>query len=232
MTALTAGLLLAIAVPTAATAHVGIDPVSAEPGTSQRVSFSAVNESEAAAAIKVEITLPTDTPILTVSYLPTPGWTTEVIEADLPQPVTVGDNKITRAPSKIVFTADQGNGIRPGQFQEWTLSLGPIPDTGRILFPAIETYDDGEVVNWTAAAEEIENDSSLDPAPVLFVNDEPVAGHDEPATASDHDDTAASASTPNQSGLAVGLGISGIVLGALGILIGGLAWIRSEKAAQ
>lgn len=232
MTALSAGLLLALAVPNAANAHVGIDPVSAEPGTSQRVSFSALNESETAAAVKVEISLPTDTPILTVTYLPTPGWTTEVVEADLPKPVTVGGNEITRAPSKIIFTADQGNGILPGQFQEWTLSLGPIPDTGQILFPAIETYDDGEVVNWTAAAEDIEKDPSLDPAPVLFVNDEPVTGHDEPAAAPDHDENAEPAASPNDNGLAVGLGISGIALGAAGILIGGLAWIRSRKAAQ
>lgn len=231
MTALSGALLLALAVPNAANAHVGIDPVSAEPGTSQRVAFSALNESESAAAVKVEISLPTDTPILTVTYMPTPGWTTEVVVADLPKPVTVGGNEITRAPSKIIFTADQG-GILPGQFQEWTLSLGPIPDTGQILFPATETYDDGEVVNWTAAAEDIENDPSLDPAPVLFVNDEPVAGHDESPTTGDAPASDAQATTADDDGFAVGLGISGIALGALGILIGGLAWIRSRKAAE
>lgn len=167
------GLALALTAPLAASAHVGIEPAEAEPGKPATFTFTALNESDTASTIQLEVDLPTDTPILSVRYAPLPGWTIEVIESDLPD---TADSDAEQAPTQMVLTADDGNGLRPGQFLEWTVSFGPIPDTGQISFPTTQTYDDGEIVEWAATPAEIDEDSSLLPAPTLFINDEP-SGH-------------------------------------------------------
>lgn len=231
-TAVGAGLLLAVAVPLSASAHISISPNASDPGSYQEVTFKALNESTTAATTKVEITLPTDTPIVSVSYQPTPGWTTEVVRSELPEPVTIADNTITEAPSSIVFTAQPGFEIQPGQFQRWTVSLGPIPETGSILFPGVQTYDNGDVVNWTETAEDVAADSSLKPAPVLFVEDEPTADthgggtHDEDEAAPATTNTTAAAA---DGGLPLGLSIAALVLGLIGAVLGAIALFGREN---
>ncbi|GAA4045682.1 YcnI family copper-binding membrane protein [Agromyces indicus] len=182
---LVAGTFLALAAPLAASAHVGIEPAQAEPGEPATFTFTALNESETASTIQLEVELPTDTPILSVRYAPLPGWTIEVVESELPDTVEAEEDE---APSRMVLTADEGNGLRPGQFLEWTVSFGPIPDTGQISFPTTQTYDDGEVVEWAATPDEVEEDDSLLPAPTLFINDDPNGhGHGETAEAGTDD---------------------------------------------
>ena len=183
---LVAGLALALAAPIAASAHVGIDPAQAEPGEPATFTFTAPNESDTASTIQLDVELPTDTPILSVRHAPLPGWTIEIIESELPDSA---DADVEQAPTRIVLTADAGNGLRPGQFLEWTVSFGPIPDTGQISFPTTQTYDDGEVVEWAATPAEIEEDADLRPAPTLFINDEPT-GHDAESAGSGTDDHA------------------------------------------
>lgn len=239
LTAVGAGIALAIAAPLAASAHVSITPNSADPGASQNFVFQAANESATASTIKVEIALPTDTPIVSVRYQATPGWTTEVITSTLPEPVEVSGNTITDAPTSIVFTADEGNGIRPGSFQQWTVSLGPIPETGSLLFPAVQTYDDGDVVNWTATAEDLEADETLKAAPVLFVQDEVVAdGHggssstDHSATETDADvATTSTATGAADSGLPLGLSIAALILAAVGTVLGAVSLFGRKRSA-
>ncbi|MCU1446466.1 YcnI family protein [Cryobacterium sp.] len=231
LTAAGVGLALALAAPLAASAHVSVTPNDSDTGTYSNFEFKALNESATATTTTLEIELPTDTPIVSVSYQPTPGWTTSVITEDLPEPVTVGENEITEAPTRIIFQADAGAGIAPGQFQQWTVSFGPLPDVGSLVLPAVQTYDDGEVANWTATAEEVEADSSLKPAPVIFINDEPNTGghgHDsadtEETVTDDHGTESASAVTSSDgSGLAVGLSIAALVLAAIGAGLGAFA---------
>jgi len=234
LTALGAGLALALAAPTAASAHVSITPNSADPGASENFTFKAVNESETAVTTEVTVSLPTDTPIVSVRYLPTPGWSTSVVETQLPEPVTVGGNEITEAPTSIVFTADAGNEIQPGQFMQWTVSLGPIPETGSLLLPAVQSYSDGTRVDWVSTAEEVEADASLKSAPVLYVQDEPAEDHHAGSASADAADTdeAAVASAPSGagSGLALGLSIAALLLGAVGATFGAIALFGRKRA--
>ena len=233
-----AGVALALAAPVAASAHVSVSPNDAEAGAYSSFQFKAPNESASAKTIRLEVTLPRDTPIASVSYQPTPGWTTEVITETLPKPVTIGDNEITEAAARIVFTADAGGGIAPGQFQLWTVSFGPIPEVGSLVFPAVQTYDDGEVANWTATPDEAEADSTLKPAPVVFVGDEPVSGghgHGGSAdaeTATDaHDaDAEAPVTAGADTGLALGLSIAALVLAALGAGLGAFSVFGRRSA--
>lgn len=231
LSAASVGLALALSTPIAASAHVSITPNAADPGASENFTFKAVNESETAATSSVEISLPTDTPIVSVRYLPTPGWSTEVREGALPEPVTVGGNEITQAPTSIVFTADAGSEIQPGQFMQWTVSLGPIPETGSLLLPAVQSYTDGTVVNWTSTAEEVEADASLKAAPVLYVQDEPAADHHAGASSEAAEETPVVETASVDSGLTLGLSIAALVLAAIGAGLGAIAVFTRKRTA-
>ena len=216
-----AGLFIAAAAPLAASAHVTINPDSAEPGSYSLISVKVPNESATAGTSKVEVQLPTDTPFSSVSYVPVAGWTVDVVKSTLPEPVTVGENEITDAVTSVVWTAEPGSEITAGQLQVFGLSLGPVPDTGSVTLPAIQTYTDGDVVEWTETTEDAEH-----PAPVLYVNDAPVDHHggadpSEPdadtATAPDASTPAASVSSDDV--LARVLGIGGLLVGAVGIVL-------------
>jgi uncharacterized protein YcnI len=233
---LTAGIALAIAAPLAASAHVTVNPNTAEPGSYSSVVFRVPNESETAATVKLEVSLPTDTPFTSVRYEPIPGWTTTIVRSALPEPVEVGGNTITEAATSIVWEAEPGNGISQGQLQNMTVSLGPVPEVGSIMFPAIQTYDDGEIAEWTSTPDEVAADDTLMPAPVLYVTDAPPAdehagGHAAEATTEDDASATASASSDPQSGIALGLSIAALVVAALAAVLAALGLARRPRKA-
>ena len=198
-----AALILALAVPASASAHVTVSPNSAAAGSYTLLDLKVPNESATAVTTKVEVSLPVDTPFSSVSYVPVPGWTTKLIRETLPEPVTVGSNTITEAVTTVTWSADPGYEIGDGQLQVFPLSLGPVPDVGSIVFTADQTYSDGSVVSWAETGSD-----AAQPAPVLYVNDHAPSGH--------HGETA-SASDPDA--LARGLGIGGLVVGAIGVAV-------------
>ncbi|MFB7845330.1 YcnI family protein [Microbacterium sp. NPDC056052] len=226
---LAAGAVLALAAPLAASAHVTATPNQAEAGSWTYVTFRVPNESATASTVKLEIHLPADTPFTSVSYQPTAGWTGSAAKTALPTPVKVEGNTISEATTEVTFTADAG-GIAPGQFQTFTLSLGPVPDTGRIVIPATQTYSDGKVVEWSATPEDAAKDDSLEPAPVVWVNDAPPADHHGGATATTAPAASAQVPADGQGGLALGLSIAALVVAAGGALLGGFALGRRKKA--
>lgn len=213
-----AGTLLALAAPLGASAHVTVDPVSATAGSYTILTVKVPNESATAKTAKVELRLPTDTPFASVSYVPVPGWTAELVESTLPEPVDIGGSEITEAITSVVWTADPGSEIADGQLQQFALSVGPVPDTGSVTLPAIQTYTDGEVVEWIDAPD------GEEPAPVVAIGDAPVEGHGAgTATATSGGDGAAATdggATSSPGGddvLARVLGVGGLVVGAVGI---------------
>lgn len=207
-----AALILAIAVPASASAHVTVSPNSAGAGSYTLLDLKVPNESATEATTKVELSLPTETPFTSVSYVPVPGWTTTLIRETLPNPVTVGENTITEAVTAVTWTADPGHEIAAGQLQVFPLSLGPVPDVGSIVFAADQTYSDGTVVSWAETG-----DDASHPAPVLYVNDAAPSGHHDEAPAEHEDDAPAAAS--DADGVARGLGIGGLVVGAIGVAV-------------
>lgn len=229
-----AGAALAIGVPLAASAHVTVNPNTATPGSYATVTFRVPTESETASTVKVEVTLPTDTPLSAVLVQPVPGWTATVEKGALPAPVEVEGNTLTDAPLKIVWQADPGVGIGQDQFQMFSAVLGPVPDTGHLVLPAEQTYSDGEVVDWAATPDEVAADDTLEPAPVLYINDTPPtgehAGHSTAASAAPAmDDAATASSSSDSSGVALGLSIAALVVAAAGAVLGALAFARRPK---
>jgi len=227
-----AGIALAIAAPLAASAHVTVDPNTAAPGGWAYVTFRAPNESTTASTTKLVVHLPQDTPLTSVSYRPTPGWTAAVDTADLPKPVTVSGNTIAKAPVSITFEAAAGAGIAPGQFQLFTVSLGPIPKTGHIVLPVTQTYSDGKVVEWKATPQDVAKDDTLEPAPVIYITDPPPADEHHGATpAPTMTGAAAAAATSPTDGIALGLSITALIL-ALGSVLFAAFALRTRRGSE
>jgi uncharacterized protein YcnI len=156
--------LLAVAVP--ASAHVTVNPKEAVQGGYARLAFRVPNESDTAATTKLEVHLPDNAPVASVSTMPVPGWTVAVTKRKLDQPVQVHGNPVSEVVSVITWTATGAAAIKPGQFQEFPVSMGPLPEVDKMVFKSLQTYSDGNIVRWidepTNDAGEPEN-----PAPVL-----------------------------------------------------------------
>ncbi len=228
----TAGIVLAVAAPLAASAHVTVDPNTAAPGGWAYVTFRTPNESPTASTTKIVVHLPQDTPLTSVSYRPTPGWTATIDTEDLPKAVTVSGNTITTAPRTITFQAADGAAIEPGQFQLFTVSLGPIPATGHIVLPVTQTYSDGKVVEWKATPQDVAKDDTLEPAPVLYVDDAPPAGEHGATPSPAAVAAAASASTTStMDGVALGLSVTALIL-ALGSVLFAAVALRARRRSE
>lgn len=223
--ALVAGATLAVAAPSAAMAHVSIEPGQAEPGSYTLITVKVPNESETEKTNRVELKLPTDTPFTSVRFVPVPGWDAELVRSELPEPVMVGESEITEAVTSIIWTAQAGSELGDGALLLLPISLGPVPDVGSVVLIADQTYADGTVVSWSGTDEGAEK-----PAPVLFVNDEPVDHHDAAETDDAHggdDATGNDHAEASDSGdpVARGLGIAGLIAG-LGAVVLAFAFRR------
>lgn len=146
LAALVVGTVAVGALP--AGAHVTVTPSSAPKGGFQVLSFNVPNEEDVANTVKLEVQLPANSPIPSVSVRPMPGWTIDVQKTTLAKPVNTDDGQVTQAVSTITWTATDG-GLTPGQFDLFTISAGPLPtNTGKLTFKAIQTYSNGDTVNW------------------------------------------------------------------------------------
>jgi len=235
--ALGAAALLSLAAPLAASAHVRVNPAQVDAGSYATLTFKVPTESATAGTVGLTVDLPTDTPFTSVTYQPLPGWTTVVTTSTLPEPVEIDGATVTEAPTEVTWTADPGTQIAPGEFQQFVISAGAVPETGSITLPTHQAYSDGTVVDWAeetpASGEEPEF-----PAPVLYVEDAPPAdGHG--GHAAEADDSAAVAagdassdgSGSASSSVALGLGIGGLALGAVALVVSVVALTRRPRAA-
>lgn len=141
---------LALLVPAeTASAHVKVHPDSTTSGSYAQLTFRVPNESATAGTVKLEVTLPQDHPLTSVSTTPVAGWSVTVTKAKLPTPVVVRGATITEAPRTVTWTAEKGTEVHPGEYQDFSISVGPLPQPGTLVLPAIQTYSDGTVVRWT-----------------------------------------------------------------------------------
>ncbi|MFE2266477.1 YcnI family copper-binding membrane protein, partial [Streptomyces griseosporeus] len=166
--ALAATAVLALSSP--ALAHVSVQPEgAAAKGGYAVVDFKVPNERDNASTTKLEVTLPTDHPLASVMPQPVDGWNVEVTKSKLAKPLEMHGEKITEAVSKVTWTAT-GKGIQPGYFQKFPLSVGKLPeDADQLVFKAIQTYDNKEVVRWIEVPQEGQ-DEPENPAPVLTLS--------------------------------------------------------------
>ncbi|MBX6169763.1 MAG: YcnI family protein, partial [Thermobispora bispora] len=141
-------LTLGLAVP--AFAHVTVDPGTAVQGSWTKIAFRVPNERDNASTTKVEVDFPTDHPLPFVSVRPVPGWDVKITRGKLPKPVVSDEgDTITESVLKITWS---GGKIESGQFQDFEVSVGPLPkNVDSIAFPTVQTYSNHEVVKWADA---------------------------------------------------------------------------------
>ncbi|MEU1051616.1 YcnI family protein [Streptomyces sp. NPDC005876] len=220
-------------------AHVSVQPAGeAAKGGYATVNFKVPNERDNASTTKLEVTLPADHPLASVMPQPVDGWEAKVTVGTLDKPIESHGEKITKAVTKVTWTAD-GDGIRPGFFQQFPVSLGALPeDADELVFKAVQTYSNKEVVRWIEVPQEGQEEPEH-PAPVLELSD---AGDDAHGASGGKaaDDTEAAAETTtteaddDSSGgtdtTARVLGVAGIVVGAAGVAYGVFAGRRRAGA--
>ncbi|OZM76560.1 YcnI family protein [Pseudonocardia sp. MH-G8] len=210
-------------------AHVTANPDTAEQGSYSVISFRVPTESETAGTVKLEVTLPTDHPVTSVRTTPRPGWTATMARVPLDPPIESHGRTITEAVQTVIWTAEPGYRIGPGEFAEFPLSLGPLPtDTDRLVLPAVQTYDDGEVVAWDQppTADGAEPERS---APVVMLT--PPADDTSHAAAAGSATNATAANVGATDTTARWLG-GGLLVGALGLGVGVGALLRSRRTRR
>ncbi|MGC9668309.1 YcnI family protein [Planosporangium sp. 12N6] len=218
-----------------ASAHVSVNPKEATQGGYAKLTFRVPNEKDGAATTQVEVALPTDAPIASVSVKPTTGWTATATKSKLDKPVKTDDGELTEAVTKIVWKADSPQAaIQPGQFQEFDISAGPLPTTDKIVFKALQTYSDGDVVRWIEEPA-ADGKEPAHPAPTLKLTakssagSQPVGatagttGGDKAASVTDTD-------ARSRANLGLGFGVAALVLALVGVVLAGLTWRRRPSA--
>ncbi|MFB6836603.1 YcnI family protein [Streptomyces sp. NPDC056361] len=240
--ALAGGIALSSVVLLSGTAfaHVSVQPQGeAAKGGYATVNLKVPNERDNASTVKVEVNFPLDHPLASVMPQPVPGWKAVVTKSKLAKPLELHGKKIDQAVAKVTWTAD-GSKIGPGEFQQFPLSLGRLPeDTDELVLKAIQTYDNKEVVRWIEESKEGAEEPQ-NPAPVLKLSaasaDHHGGGATPTATASadakgGHDDKAGgheeTAAAPSSSDTTARvLGVIGILVGVAGVAFGLLAGRR------
>ncbi|MEV4811920.1 YcnI family protein [Micromonospora avicenniae] len=128
-------------------AEVTTTPGQARQGDAVRLEFVVPEERAGTRTRQIEVRLPTDTPIAEVYPMSVPGWAPRIQSRILDEPLSgihsTGVSTVTTAVTWI-----RVDGAEPGPAR-LSLSMGPLPRTGRLAFPVIQTYADGTVVRWT-----------------------------------------------------------------------------------
>ena len=199
----------------AASAHVTVSSPDAASGGWGKLIFRVPTESETASTTSITVTLPQKSPLASVSSQPKPGWSVKLTKVKHDKPVKVGDFELTETISAVTWTAT-GDGIKPGEFDEFALSVGPLPDAKDVTFTVAQTYSDKTVANWDQIAEGDKEPEH--PAPSLELAAATDDGHGS-ATA-DSPKSASAAGANNGDGATWGIAIAALALAAVALALG------------
>jgi periplasmic copper chaperone A len=211
-----AALLAVLALAPTAVAHVTLQPEEAPAGDFTRLDIRVPNERDNASTTKVDVRFPPG--FLFVSTEPVQGWDAKVTMRKLDKPVEQFGEQIREEVGRVTFTGDGETGvIRPGEFQDFGLSVGVPDKAGSTLsFPSLQTYSNGEVVRWIGPPD------SEEPAPqVKLTAAEPegggaAAGQQPAAPAASEDDDSNTLSI-----IALIVGIAGLAAGLAALFLRG-----------
>jgi uncharacterized protein YcnI len=125
-----------------ALAHVTVQPSEGVIGSFSAFVIRAPNERDNASTTKIEVEFP---PLPSVSFMDVPGWERSVEMRTLDEPLELFGEEITEVVGTVTW---EGGDIGPGEFQEFPFSIAVPEEVTTLEFPAIQTYDNGEVVRW------------------------------------------------------------------------------------
>lgn len=207
-----------------AAAHVTVQPGTATQGGYTAVAFRVPNERDAANTTKLQVTFPEEQPLAGARVKPHPGWTYQIAMRKLATPIEVHGRQITDVVQAITWTAaTPATAIKPTEFDEFEVSMGPLPEADQMVFKAVQTYSNGEAVHWIEEAAEGAEEPEH-PAPVLELlpadqeDDEAAAGTREAIqiTGTGDGDTDATAATWLAAG-ALALSLAATVVAVLAL---------------
>ena len=190
----------------AASAHISINPDEVPAGGFAVVHVQVPNESDTASTVKVEIAMPTGVVIPFVLVKAEGDWKATTERTKLATPIKTEDGEISEVVSKITF---EGGAIAPGHFEIFDLELGPLPNTPgeSLAFPAIQTYDNGDVSKWIDKVVDGQPEPEA-PTPLLALGEPGV----------DHHSTASTTSSSHSDSHT--LGIVAVIVGGVGVVLG------------
>ncbi|MFN8087606.1 MAG: YcnI family protein [Mycobacterium sp.] len=170
---LVAGAVALIASPAAA-AHVDAKADGAVPGGFGVVTLGVPTESGKPNTTKVEVRIPEETPMRTVRAEPVAGWTLDIQKRKIDPPLRKDDGSpVNEVVSTVTWTAT-GGGIPSGQFQEFALYVGPIPEADTLALPTTQTFSDGSTEAWTEQSAGAEKPKF--PVPTVTIGQKPGGG--------------------------------------------------------
>ena len=235
--ALLTALAAALAGAGSAAAHVSVSSTDAAAGGFGKLTFRVPNESDTASTVALRISIPEESALASLRVQPVPGWTVTTTTSDLQTPLESHGEQVTSHVSVVEFRAEDGGGIRPGEFQEFALSGGPFPDRAQLAFPAVQTYSDGTEAAWIEPTVEGRAEPER-PAPVLTLTaagtatdaGDDAAGHGTTTTT----DTAAAGTTSHTDAgpgaLALLVAIAALFTGLAGVVLGWRAGRRTVSS--
>ena len=142
-------LLAALVFAGAASAHVTVNPDRAPANEFFRFAVRVPAERPNASTTKVTMQLPEG--LFLVSFQPKAGWKRTVEVEKLAEPVEIFGEEITERVATVTWS---GGKIGPGEFDEFGLSARiPEAEGEELVFPAVQTYSNGEVVRWIGPAD-------------------------------------------------------------------------------
>ena len=232
--ALAVAAVTLVAAAPMALGHVTVNPGEAPKGGYAALAFRVPNERDDSGTTSLEVNLPEDHPISSVRVRPAPGWTYAIEKRTLDTPIESHGREITEVVSKITWT---GGTINPGQYEEFYVSAGPLPeDADLLLFPSVQTYANGDVVRWIDEPVEGEEEPEH-PAPALTLVDPEGEGDDTAAAdAADEGESASGLTVENTASQddvdsANTLATVGIAVGVIGLLVALFAVVKGRRAA-
>lgn len=183
------------------------------------ITFRVPNESDTASTTQMTVTLPN---LKSARTEPIPGWTAEITKDPTSEEAT-----------SVTWKAAPGNpGINPGEFLQFRLNGGPLPEQETVTFPVVQTYSDGEVVTWDQPTVEGQPEPDK-PAPTVTLAAKTADGHgghdSDSASTEESTGTASDSDEGSTDNTARWLGGIAIVLGALGIGVAAGALFRKRQ---
>jgi uncharacterized protein YcnI len=198
-----------------ALAHVTVSSPGATQGSFGVLTFRMPNEMDNANATELKVQLPADQPLASVAVKPEPGWAYTVTRAKLAQPVTDDDgNQVTDYVSVIDWKATAG-GVKPGEYEDFDLSVGPLPKADSMTFKAVQAYSNGQTVSWIDVPASGSTEDSEHPAPTLKL-----AAAGAPAAGGTTAPAPAPAAAASGDGASKGSVTGAYVVGGIGLVAG------------
>jgi uncharacterized protein len=216
-----------IVLASSAWAHVTVNAVDATQGAYTVLTFQVPTESDKASTVGVQVELPEAMPLAEVLDQPHPGWTFSSQTKRLTTPITTDDGVVNQAISEVEWKAT-GGGIKPGQFDQFVLSVGPLPNAPAMTFKVVQSYSDGTQVSWIEVPAPGSSAEPEHPAPVLKLSAASTG-----STSSGAGGSVVTAEPKKQSQtVPVVLGVVALVVAVAAAVAAGLALVRSRRRTE